>query len=159
MGKLSILNELWRGLPMFREEYRTSRYDDESVKQILRDKRTHILATCMAAYPTTPTNQLAEEFGINPKTINALAKMYGIKKSAGTRSKINSDNGKKSAGKMQHNRKTVEKVARNGRVVRVFNGLMEAAKDARTSGTAIGRRCRGIILKPLNGYRYRYKKD
>lgn len=160
MDEIDIEREIRYGLPVFKDELRVSQYDDDKVKEILRDKRTHILATCMAAYPFTPTKELAKEFGIKAKTINALAKMYGIKKSDAVRSTINSENGKKCTHRTPPTPgKIVEKIARNGRVVAVFKSAHEAAKAIGVDATRISYRCTGRIKKALDGFRYRYKKD
>lgn len=66
---------------------------EKKTKEQLRDERTHILATCMAAFPYTPTNQLAKEFEISASSINRVAAMYGVHKNKATRSKINRENG------------------------------------------------------------------
>ncbi len=77
---LSILRQIRYGLPNFHKEWSVRYVKDRKVREVLLDKRTHVLATCMAAYPTTSTKKLAEEFGISPHIIKSLASLYGIKK-------------------------------------------------------------------------------
>lgn len=158
MSEERIEREIRYGLPVFREEYRVNPYDSDRVKEIMRDKRTHILATCMAAYPFTPTNELAKEFGIKPKVINALASLYGIKKSKETRSAINRENGALQEVN-KYNCKTVEQVARNGRIIAVFNSASAAARALGVGKDLIISRCIGKTKRLLNGFRFRYKSN
>lgn len=151
--------ELRYGLPVFRRELRITNSLEDCVKESLRDERTHILATCMAAYPYTPTKELAEEFKIKPKIINAIANYYGIHKMKSMRSTINSENArhvKTRASKFVG--KIVEKVARNGRVVATFVSTAAAANAMGVSRIRISERCNGHIKSRLDGYTYRYKK-
>lgn len=153
--------QVWRqiryGLPTFRVEWRITANEDPKVKEILRDKRTHMLATCMALYPTTPTKELAKEFGISDQTIKALASMYGIHKSKETRSIINRENGKNGTGGLK-NAKPIEQVTEAGEVVATYRSAYEAADAMGVARKSIYRRTTGVITKPLKGYYFRHKK-
>ncbi len=153
--------QVWRqiryGLPVFRVEWRIKAHEDDKVKEILRDKRTHMLATCMALYPTTPTNELAKEFGISRQTIKALASMYGIKKSKETRSRINRENGKNGTAGLK-NAKPIEQVTEAGEVVATYRSAYEAAGALGVSRETISKRTNGKIEKPLKGYYFRHKE-
>lgn len=165
MKPKDFLRQLRYRLPTFRREWRINSHDDDSVKEVLRDKRTHVLATCMAAYPTTPSKQLAEEFGIDRQLIDQLAKMYGITKSKETRSEINRQNAMKCknpfGGRSNYgaNKREVEKVTKRGKVVATYESIKAAAAANKTAVSNIGKRCRGVIHSPLKGYNYRYKKN
>ena len=157
-----IMHELRYGLPIFKPELDTRRVFNAKTKEILRDERTHILATCMAAYPFTPTNDLAAEFGIKAKLINSLATFYGVRKMKAMRSTINSENGKKCMFRNHSGifkGKIVEKVDRNGRVVATFISAHAAANSAGVSHSLIIERCNGHIKSRLDGYNYRYKES
>lgn len=153
--------QVWRqiryGLPVFRVEWRIKAHEDDKVKEILRDKRTHMLATCMALYPTTPTNELAKEFGISRQTIKALASMYDIHKDKGLRSRINRENAKQRHG-YAWNEKTIEQVTEAGEVVATYRSAYEAAGALGVSREAIYKRTTGKIEKPLKGYYFRHKE-
>ena len=159
MDEERLNTELVYGLPVFKNEYRIKPHDDDVVKQVLRDKRTHILATCMAAYPFTPTADLAKEFGISTSTIHGLASFYGIRKSKKTRSLINSSNAKKTINRTgQFKGCPVEKVARNGRVVATYDSARIAGMENDIPHYIITSRCNGRVNGRINGFRYRYKK-
>lgn len=158
MGKSKIVRELLYGLPVFKEELRINPYYDERTKEMLRDERTHILASAMALYPFTPTKDIAKEFGVSASIISSLATMYGIKKLPSMRSMINKENGKHSkGGRFKELSKPVEKVAKNGRVVAEYPSAHEAARQEGVGSFLVITRCNGRTKSPLNGFRYRYK--
>lgn len=160
MGKIDIAKEFLYGLPVFKEGLRINPHYDERTKEVLRDERTHILASAMALYPFTPTKDIAKEFGVSASVISSLARLYGIKKLPSLRSAINSENASHSKGGwFKELSKPVEKVAKNGRVVAEYCSAHEAARQENVACFHIVSRCNGRIKCPLNGYHYRYKSE
>lgn len=160
MKKGKLEHEIRYMLPLFRKELKITNNLDDKTKEVLRDERTHILATCMAAYPFTPTKELAEEFKTNPKVISAVASYYGIHKMKAMRQTINSENAKHVKNRpVQFTGRAVEQVARNGRVVATFSCARDAAKVLGVSRSQVTDRCSGRTKSYLHGYRFRYKSD
>ena len=153
---LSILRQIRYGLPNFHKEWSTRYVKDRKVREVLLDKRTHVLATCMAAYPTTSTKKLAEEFGISPQLIRSLAMLYGIKKTPQARAEINRDNAQ---GHPAHNCRQVEKRDLDGNVIAIYASVTMAARLNGVSHEAIRRYINGKIRRPMNGmYVFRFHK-
>ena len=151
---LSILRQIRYGLPNFHKEWSTRYVKDRKVREVLLDKRTHVLATCMAAYPTTSTKKLAEEFGISPHIIKSLASLYGIKKDPKARAEINRDNAQ---GHPAHNCRQVEKRDLDGNVIAIYASVTMAARLNGVSNEAIRRYINGKIRRPMNGmYIFRF---
>lgn len=151
---LSILRQIRYGLPNFHKEWSTRYVKDRKVREVLLDKRTHVLATCMAAYPTTSTKKLAEEFGISPHIIKSLASLYGIKKDPKARAEINRDNAQ---GHPAHNSRQVEKQDLDGNVIAIYASVTMAARLNGVSNEAIRRYINGKIRRPMNGmYIFRF---
>lgn len=153
---LSILRQIRYGLPVFHKEWSTRYVKDRKVREVLLDKRTHVLATCMAAYPTTSTKKLAEEFGISPHLIRSLAMLYGIKKDPKARAEINRDNAQ---GHPAHNSRQVEKLDLDGNVIAIYASVTMAARLNGVSHEAIRRYINGKIRRPMNGmYVFRFHR-
>lgn len=153
---LSILRQIRYGLPNFHKEWSTRYVKDRKVREVLLDKRTHVLATCMAAYPTTSTKKLAEEFGISPHIIKSLASLYGIKKDPKARAEINRDNAQ---GHPAHNSRQVEKQDLDGNVIAIYASVTMAARLNGVSHEAIRRYINGKIRRPMQGlYVFRFHK-
>lgn len=156
MTLLSILRQIRYGLPNFHNEWSTRYVTDRKVREVLLDKRTHVLATCMAAYPTTSTKKLAEEFGISPQLIKSLARLYGIRKTPEARAEINRDNAQRHPA---HNSKQVEKRDLDGNVIAIYASVAMAARLNGRSKEAIRRYINGKIRRPMNGmYVFRFHK-
>ena len=153
MTAKEIINQIIHGLPLFRKEWSTRHVHDKKVKEVLRDKRTHMLATCMALYPTTPTNKIAKEFGISPETIRAVANVYGVRKEKWLRSVINRQNGN-TPHKSEN--KAVVKVDADGNIVATFKSISEASRHAECSHCTISYHCHGKHTTPINGYYYKF---
>ena len=153
---LSILRQIRYGLPNFHKEWSVRYVKDRKVREVLLDKRTHVLATCMASYPTTSTKKLAEEFGISPHIIKSLASLYGIKKDPKARAEINRDNAQ---GHPAHNCRQVEKRDLDGNVIAIYASVTMAARLNGVSHEAIRRYINGKIRRPMNGmYVFRFHK-
>ena len=152
----SILRQIRYGLPNFHKEWSIRYVKDRKVREVLLDKRTHVLATCMAAYPTTSTKKLAEEFGISPHIIKSLASLYGIKKTPQARAETNRDNAQ---GHPAHNSRQVEKLDLNGNVIAIYASVTMAARLNGVSNEAIRRYINGKIRRPMQGlYIFRFHK-
>lgn len=57
-------------------------------------ERTHLLATLLAAYPITPTSELAKEYRTSPRAIQCLCNSYGVHKTKEERQRICIMNGR-----------------------------------------------------------------
>ena len=130
-------------LPSFRKELRVNQYMKEEEKQRRLDARTDIMATILAAYPTTPTKKLAEEFGVTEAYISAIAMQNGVTK-AGRR-------GRTCACK-------IEKVTSEGQVVKEYDSVNQAAKAEGVKYSSLRCRIDGRCNSPLDGFTYRLKK-
>ncbi len=156
MTLLSILRQIRYGLPNFHKEWSVRNVKDRKVREVLLDKRTHVLAICMAAYPTTSTKKLAEEFGINPQLIKSLARLYGIRKTPEARAETNRDNAQ---GHPAHNSRQVEKRDLDGNVIAIYASVTMAARLNGRSKEVIRRYINGKIRRPMNGmYVFRFHK-
>ena len=82
MSNKSYFERLQDGevLPSFREDLKVDANMKPEEKQRRLDARTDILANILAAYPTTDTKKLAEEYGLKPSYISAVARQHGIRK-------------------------------------------------------------------------------
>jgi hypothetical protein len=131
-------------LPAFHADLRIKNNEKQEERQRKLDIRTDIMATILAAYPTTPTKKLAEEFNVSEGVINAIAQQHGITK-AGRR-------GRTCATK-------VEKVDSEGKVVVTYDSVNKAAQAEGVKYSSIRCRIDGRCSTPLNGFTYRLKKS
>lgn len=67
-------------LPIFEDSLEINNQLPPEEKQRRIDKRTDILATILALYPTTPRKDLAREFKLTVHYIQQLANRYGLHK-------------------------------------------------------------------------------
>lgn len=132
-------------LPAFRSDLRTNAYMKQEEKQRRLDVRTDILATILAAYPTTSTKQLAKEYGLKPSFVSQLAENHGVHK----------------VGYKGHRaaKNKIEKVDSEGDVVAVYDSTSQAAKAERVPYSSIRCRIEGRVKTTLNGFTYRLKKQ
>ena len=81
-GSKTYFDRLSNGevLPAFHDDLRVNAYMKPEEKQRRLDKRTDIMATILAAYPTTSTSKLAKEFGVSVEYIRQLAQSHGVAK-------------------------------------------------------------------------------
>ena len=136
-------------LPMFKREWSLHGIKDRKKRKELIEKRMHLLATILAAFPTSSTKKLAKQLGVSPDIIRELAKMFGLKKTEGYLSEAyrNNDNAP---------RREVQKVSPDGKVVKEYRKIKDAAADNGGSYHIIKDRClKGTMF---NGYYYRFKK-
>jgi hypothetical protein len=132
-------------LPAFREDLKVNASLKPEEKQRRIDARTDILATILAAYPSTPTKRLAKEFNVSVEYINAIARNHGVTKSGLFR-------GHTAANK-------VEKVDADGNIVAVYESVNKAAQAEGVQYSTIRRRVEGRDKTPLNGFTYRLSRD
>ena len=109
-------------------------------RQKLIDARTEKMASILAAFPTTPTAELAKRYNVSASYIRMLAHQHGVYKDHDTRSK------------------EIEKVDGNGKVVAVYSSANKCSKAERVSYNEIRRRVEGKTNKPLKGYYFRVRK-
>lgn len=145
-GSKTYFDRLSNGevLPAFHDDLRVNAYMKPEEKQRRLDKRTDIMATILAAYPTTSTTKLAKEFGVSVEYIRQLAQSHGVAKI-----------GRSSGSKEGHQ---VEKVDAEGKVVAVYESVNKAAQAAGVPYNTIRRRVEGKNTEPLDGFFYRTKK-
>lgn len=136
-------------LPAFKNEWMKRGHMKGAVLQDILDARTHVLATILALYPFTPTNDIAQEFGLTPKMVSQIAAKNGVRKTAELRSTINAQNGTHPS----LNKNKVSMVDDNGEVVTEFSSLTEAKQtlkhDTKTlkEWAARGKRIDGLFIK------------
>lgn len=142
MSNKSYFERLQDGevLPSFREDLKVDANMKPEEKQRRLDARTDILANILAAYPTTDTKKLAEEYGLKPSYISAVARQHGIRK-------VNPRSTASNA---------VEKLDLKGHIVASYESINKAAIAEGVNYHSIERRCKGIDKTPLNGFRYRF---
>lgn len=145
------------------------RIDDKDRKsQEIADRHVDILASLMALYPFTPTEDLTFEFGLPPQRISYVATALSVIKSKEERDKAREYLQKQGLQLVErrggdqgnHFMRPVEKVARNGRVVATYKSVLEAAEMNNLSHNAINNHCSGKVKGYSNaGYKYRYKNN
>ncbi len=145
------------------------RIDDEERKsQEIADRHVDILASLMALYPFTPTEDLTFEFGLPPQRISYVATALSVIKSKEERDKAREYLQKQGlqlierrGGKQgNHYSRPVEKVAKNGRVIATYDSVSEAAEMNGFVEHTITKHCNGKIKGyATDGYKYRYKKQ
>ena len=128
-------------LPSFRDDLRVNQYMKDEERQKRLDIRTDILANILAAYPITPTDKLAKEYGLTKGYISQLAMQHGVHK----------------VGSLKRTPHEVEKVDSEGKVVAVYESVNKAAKAEGVKYEPIRSRVEGRVTTPLNGYYFRTK--
>ena len=150
--------------------YRIDNNEDQDKKsQEIADRHVDILATLMALYPFTPTEDLSFEFGLPPHRISAVAQALNVIKSKEERDAAREYLRKQGLqlverrGGDQGNypkRKTIEKVSRNGRVIATYKSIQEAAEMNNLTASCVSDHCRGRIKGySLKSYKFRYKNN
>ena len=136
-------------LPMFKREWSLHGVKDRKKRKEFIEKRMHLLATILAAFPTSSTKKLAKQLGISADIIRELAKMFGLRKAEGYLSEAyrNNDNAP---------RREVQKVSPEGKVVKEYRSMKDAAADNKCDLKTIKTKCINGAL--FNGFYYRFKK-
>jgi hypothetical protein len=141
--------------------------DTDKKSQEIAERHVDILASIMALFPFTPTEDLSFEFGLQPNKISYVAQALGVLKSKDERDAARSYLQKQGLQLMErrgglqseHFMKQIEKVARNGRVVATYKSINEAAEMNGIAAQTITKHCTGKIKGyTIDGYKYRYKK-
>lgn len=138
------------GLPIFKKEWSLKGVKDKKKRQEIIDKRTHMLATILASFPLVSTKRLAQELGISADLIRQLAHIFGVKKSREYRSEAykNNDNAPK---------RKVVKMSPDGKVVKTYDSIKDAAEDNKCDRNTIIRRCE--IGRVIKGYKYKLEDE
>ena len=134
---------------------RHSYEDDYRKSQEIADKHIDILATLMAAYPFTPTDDLSFEIGLPVHRIRYVADAFRVMKSKEKREEAR-DYLKRQSIELIERRggdqgnyagaRPVEKVGKYGRLIKSYNTIKEAATD------------NGLCEDTIKGHCIRYHK-
>ena len=129
-------------LPMFKRELRLTNNLKPEERQRRIDVRTEMLATLLAAYPTTPNEKLAKEFGISVNYVVSIAQAYGVHKS----------------NRLCRNRHGVLKIRpEDNAIVAVYDSVSKAAEDFGTCYNTLRRRVEGFDGGMLGGFIWKYR--
>ena len=136
----------------------------------IADKHIDILATLMSLYPYTPDGDLEMEFGLPRTKIKYVAQVLGGIKSKEARQEAVEYLAKQDRELIQrrggdqgnHFMKTVEQVAKNGRVINTFISAVDAMDATGYDQTTIRTHCQRYNNKKLRrytkeGFTFRYK--
>lgn len=147
------------------------RIDDEERKsQEIADRHVDILASLMALYPFTPTEDLSFEFGLPPNRISYVATALKVVKSKDERDQAREYLQKQGLqlverrGGNQGNypdAKPVEKVGKYGRLIKSYDSLKAAARDNGLCAETVREHCnryhKANKLFTKDGYTFRFK--
>lgn len=134
---------------------RNSYEDDDRRSQEIADRHIDILATLMAAYPFTPTEDLSFEIGLPVHRIRYVADAFHVMKSKEKREEARDYLSRQGIelierrGGDQGNyagARPVEKVGKYGRLIKSYNTIREAATD------------NGLCEDTIKGHCIRYHK-
>lgn len=149
------------------------RIDDEERKsQEIADRHVDILASLMALYPFTPTEDLSFEFGLPPNRISYVATALKVVKSKDERDQAREYLQKQGLqlverrGGNQGNypdAKPVEKVGKYGRLIKSYDSLKAAARDNGLCAETVREHCnryhKANKFFTKEGYTFRFKKN
>ena len=139
--------------------------------QEIADKHIDILATLMCLYPFTPDKDLEFEFGLSGPRIRFAAEALGVIKSPEARREAadylkrqhidfierrGGDQGNHSATS-----KKIEKVAKNGRIIKTYDSIQDAADDNSCCRDSIKKHCYNFNKKRSynrDGYTFKFKE-
>lgn len=143
--------------------------DTNKLSQQIADEHIDILATLMAAYPFTPTDDLTLEFGITQSRISYVAQVLGSIKSKDARKEAREYLQKQNIQLLDRrggnqgnypNKVKVEKVAKNGRVVETYDSISEAIEKTGMCDKTIRIYCNSKKKKyTKEGYTFRFKQQ
>ena len=148
------------------------RIDDEERKsQEIADRHVDILASLMALYPFTPTEDLSFEFGLPPNRISYVATALKVVKSKDERDQAREYLQKQGLqlvdrrGGDQGNypdATPVDKVGKYGRLIKSYDSLKAAARDNGLCAETVRDHCnryhKANKLFTKDGYTFRFKK-
>ena len=148
------------------------RIDDEERKsQEIADRHVDILASLMALYPFTPTEDLSFEFGLPPNRISYVATALKVVKSKDERDQAREYLQKQGLQLVERrggdqgnypDAKPVEKVGKYGRVIKSYDSLKAAARDNGLCADTVRDHCnryhKANKFFTKDGYTFRFKK-
>ena len=148
------------------------RIDDEERKsQEIADRHVDILASLMALYPFTPTEDLSFEFGLPPNRISYVATALKVVKSKDERDQAREYLQKQGLQLVERrggdqgnypDAKPVEKVGKYGRLIKSYDSLKAAARDNGLCAETVRDHCnryhKANKLFIKDGYTFRFNK-
>jgi hypothetical protein len=148
------------------------RIDDEERKsQEIADRHVDILASLMALYPFTPTEDLSFEFGLPPNRISYVATALKVVKSKDERDQAREYLQKQGLQLVERrggdqgnypDAKPVEKVGKYGRLIKSYDSLKAAARDNGLCAETVRDHCnryhKANKIFTKDGYTFRFKK-
>jgi hypothetical protein len=148
------------------------RIDDEERKsQEIADRHVDILASLMALYPFTPTEDLSFEFGLPPNRISYVATALKVVKSKDERDQAREYLRKQGLQLVERrggdqgnypDAKPVEKVGKYGRLIKSYDSLKAAARDNGLCAETVRDHCnryhKANKIFTKDGYTFRFKK-
>lgn len=147
------------------------RHEDDHDKrdQQIADEHIDILATILAAYPFTPSGDLELEFGLPEQKIRFVAQTFQSMKSKDARDAAREYLRKqhiklvdrRGGDQGNHtNKRQVEQVARNGRIIGTFDSIVKAAEATGYDQKKVGNMCRQKRKSyTKEGYTFRFKEN
>ena len=145
--------------------------DEERKSQEIADRHVDILASLMALYPFTPTEDLSFEFGLPPNRISYVATALKVVKSKDERDQAREYLQKQGLQLVERrggdqgnypDAKPVEKVGKYGRLIKSYDSLKAAARDNGLCAETVRDHCnryhKANKLFTKDGYTFRFKK-
>ena len=151
---------------------RNSYEDDDRRSQEIADSHVDILATLMAAYPFTPTEDLAFEIGLPVQRIRYVAEAFNVMKSKEKREEARDYLSRQGIEMIERrggdqgnyaSAKPVEKVGKFGRLIKSYDTIKDAASDNKLCADTVRDHClryhkaKKVFTK--EGYTFRFKKQ
>lgn len=148
------------------------RIDDKDRKsQEIADSHVDILASLMALYPFTPTEDLTFEFGLPPQRISYVATALSVIKSKEERDKAREYLQKQGLQLIERrggdqgnyaDARPVEKVGKYGRLIKSYDNMKAAARDNGLCANTVREHCnryqKANKFFTKDGYTFRFKK-
>ena len=137
----------------------------------INDEILDVFATLVNLYPFTTDGDLAFEFGIDIKQVKEIAKILRLAKSSEKRKEavdylrrqhiefVQRRGGNQGNFPMS---KPVEKISRNGRVIKTYSTISEAEEDTKHAAETIRNMCKAYDTKrkyTKEGYTFRYRDN
>lgn len=148
-----------------------NRYEDDNRRsQEIADKHIDILATLMAAYPFTPTEDLAFEIGLPVQRIRYVADAFNVMKSKEKRDEAREylrkqqielvDRRGGDQGKYNPRTRQIEKIDKKGNVLATYKSIVDAANRTGCSSTTVKKYCQSKKTTYMkDGITFRYKEN
>lgn len=144
--------------------------DDDRRSQEIADRHVDILATLMAAYPFTPTEDLAFEIGLPVQRIRYVAEAFNVMKSKEKRDEAREylrkqqieliDRRGGDQGKYNPRTRQIEKIDKKGNVLATYKSIVDAANRTGCSSTTVKKYCQSKKTTYMkDGITFRYKDN